>query len=147
MAQWKKLKRIKKRYYTERLAFLFLSSCGSYQNSSNYDSDGVYSSTQKSNQSNNVQSNGYQTYFNSLQVTEVELTEYLVRTSQRYGMAPEQFAQELQKAGQIQQLVAEVARAKALAGVLSRISIKDASGAAVDLEALAPKPAATPVAE
>jgi trigger factor len=82
-----------------------------------------------------------------VQVTEVELTEYLVRTSQRYGMAPEQFAQELQKAGQIQQLVAEVARAKALAGVLSRISIKDASGAAIDLEALAPKPAATPVAE
>ena len=76
-----------------------------------------------------------------VQVTEVELTEYLVRTSQRYGMAPEQFAQELQKAGQIQQLVAEVARAKALAGVLSRISIKDASGAAIDLEALAPKPA------
>jgi len=82
-----------------------------------------------------------------VQVTEVELTEYLVRTSQRYGMAPEQFAQELQKAGQIQQLVAEVARAKALAGVLSRISIKDASGAAVDLEALAPKPAASPVQE
>jgi trigger factor len=76
-----------------------------------------------------------------VQVTEVELTEYLVRTSQRYGMAPEQFAEELQKAGQIQQLVAEVARAKALAGVLSRISIKDASGAAIDLEALAPKPA------
>jgi trigger factor len=39
--------------------------------------------------------------------------------------------------------VAEVARAKALAGVLSRISIKDASGAAVDLEALTPKPAAS----
>jgi trigger factor len=82
-----------------------------------------------------------------VQVTEVELTEYLVRTSQRYGMAPEQFAQELQKAGQIQQLVAEVARAKALAGVLSRISIKDASGAAVDLEALAPKPAVSEVQE
>jgi trigger factor len=77
-----------------------------------------------------------------VQVTEVELTEYLVRTSQRYGMAPEQFAQELQKAGQIQQLVAEVARAKALAGVLGRVSIKDASGNTVDLESLAPKPAA-----
>ena len=77
-----------------------------------------------------------------VQVTELELTEYLVRTSQRYGMAPEQFAEQLQKAGQIQQLVAEVTRAKALAGVLSRIAIKDESGAVIDLEALAPKPAA-----
>jgi trigger factor len=74
-----------------------------------------------------------------VQVTEIELTEYLVRTSQRYGMAPQQFAEELQKAGQIQQLVAEVTRAKALASVLGRITVKDASGNLIDLEALAPK--------
>jgi trigger factor len=79
----------------------------------------------------------------SVQVTEVELTEYLVRASSRYGMAPEQFAQELSKAGQISQLVAEVGRAKALAGVLSRVTVMDASGNAVDLEALQPQPAAT----
>jgi trigger factor len=75
-----------------------------------------------------------------VQVTEIELTEYLVRTSQRYGMAPQQFAEELQKAGQIQQLVAEVTRAKALASVLGRITVKDASGNLIDLEALAPQP-------
>ena len=75
-----------------------------------------------------------------VQVTEIELTEYLVRTSQRYGMAPQQFAEELQKAGQIQQLVAEVTRAKALASVLGRITVKDASGTVIDLEALAPQP-------
>ena len=74
-----------------------------------------------------------------VQITEIELTEYLVRTSQRYGMAPQQFAEELQKAGQIQQLVAEVTRAKALASVLGRITVKDASGNLIDLEALAPK--------
>ena len=74
-----------------------------------------------------------------VQVTEIELTEYLVRTSQRYGMAPQQFAEELQKAGQIQQLVAEVTRAKALASVLGRITVKDVSGNMIDLEALAPK--------
>ena len=74
-----------------------------------------------------------------VQITEIELTEYLVRTSQRYGMAPQQFAEELQKAGQIQQLVAEVTRAKALASVLGRITVKDASGNVIDLEALAPK--------
>ena len=79
----------------------------------------------------------------SVEVTEIELTEYLVRTSSRYGMAPEQFAQELSKAGQISQLVAEVGRAKALAGVLSRVTVKDASGNAVDLEALRPQLAAT----
>jgi len=73
-----------------------------------------------------------------VQVTEVELTEYLVRSSQRYGMAPEKFAEELQKAGQISQLVAEVTRAKALASVLGRITVKDASGAVIDLEALRP---------
>jgi trigger factor len=74
-----------------------------------------------------------------VQITEIELTEYLVRTSQRYGMAPQQFAEELQKAGQIQQLVAEVTRAKALASVLGRITVKDASGKVIDLEDLAPK--------
>jgi trigger factor len=76
-----------------------------------------------------------------VQVNEIELTEYLVRMSQRYGMGPEQFAQELQKAGQISQVVAEVTRAKALASVLARISVVDKSGNAVDLEALRPQTA------
>jgi trigger factor len=75
----------------------------------------------------------------SVEVNEMELTEYLVRQSQRYGMAPEQFAQELQKQGQIATLVSEVARSKALAGVLGRITIKDASGNTIDLEALRPQ--------
>ena len=76
-----------------------------------------------------------------IQITEMELTEYLVRTSQRYGMPPEQFAQELQKAGQIAQLVSEVTRAKALASVLERITVKDASGNVIDLQALRPQAA------
>ena len=80
----------------------------------------------------------------AVEVTEIELTEYLIRTSSRYGMGPEQFAQELSKAGQISQLVAEVARAKALASVLSRVSVVDASGKSVDLEALRPQPAVAP---
>ena len=73
-----------------------------------------------------------------VQVNEIELTEYLIRMSQRYGMGPEQFAQELQKAGQISQVVAEVTRAKALASVLARITVLDASGNKVELEALRP---------
>ena len=78
----------------------------------------------------------------SVEVTEIELSEYLIRTSARYGMAPEQFAQELSKAGQISQLVAEVARAKGLAAILARITVKDKSGQTIDLEALTPKPEA-----
>jgi trigger factor len=74
-----------------------------------------------------------------VQVTEIELTEYLIRMSQRYGMGPEQFAQELQKAGQISQVVAEVTRAKALASVLGRVSVVDKSGNSIDLEALRPQ--------
>ena len=82
-----------------------------------------------------------------VQITEIELTEYLVRTSQRYGMAPQQFAEELQKAGQISQLVAEVTRAKALASVLGRITVKDPSGAVIDLEELRPQPSPADLVE
>jgi trigger factor len=73
-----------------------------------------------------------------VQITEVELTDYLVRMSQRYGMGPEQFAQELQKAGQITQVIAEVTRAKALASVLGRIAVVDKAGTKIELEELRP---------
>ena len=75
----------------------------------------------------------------NVQVTEIELTEYLVRSSQHYGMAPEKFAEELQKSGRISELVADVTRSKALASVLGRITVKDASGGVIDLEALRPQ--------
>ena len=75
-----------------------------------------------------------------VQVNEAELTEYLIRTAARYGMTPEQFAQQLSEAGQIAALMAEVARTKALAVVLERVKIKDASGREVDLSKLNPKP-------
>lgn len=75
-----------------------------------------------------------------VQVAEAELTEYLIRTAARYGMSPDQFAQQLSQAGQIAALMAEVSRTKALATVLERVKIKDASGRAVDLSKLNPKP-------
>ena len=74
-----------------------------------------------------------------VQVSEGELTEYLIRTAARYGMSPEQFAQQLTQANQIAALMAEVARTKALAVVLERVKIKDASGRPVDLSKLTPK--------
>jgi trigger factor len=75
----------------------------------------------------------------SVAVNETELTEYLVRAAARYGMSPDQFIKEVSDAGQVTTMVAEVARAKALAGVLARVQVVDKSGKKVDLEALAPK--------
>ena len=76
----------------------------------------------------------------NVQVSEAELTEYLIRSSARYGMAPEQFVQEISNSGQITSVVADVSRAKALAVVLEQVAVEDASGRKVDLEALRPKP-------
>ncbi len=82
-----------------------------------------------------------------VQVSEAELTEYLIRTAARYGMSPDQFAQQLSQAGQIAALMAEVSRTKALATVLERVKIKDASGRAIDLSKLNPKPATEAASE
>ena len=81
-----------------------------------------------------------------VQVSEAELTEYLIRTAARYQMTPDQFAQQITQAGQVATLMAEVARTKGLASVLERVKVKDASGNAVDLSALAPKKAEEPQA-
>ena len=75
----------------------------------------------------------------SVAVNESELTEYLVRAASRYGMTPDQFIKEVSQAGQVTTMVAEVARAKALAQVLGRVKVVDKSGKKVDLEALVPK--------
>jgi trigger factor len=75
----------------------------------------------------------------SVAVNESELTEYLVRAASRYGMSPDQFIKEVSQAGQVRTMVAEVARAKALAQVLGRVKVVDKSGKKVDLQALAPK--------
>ena len=83
----------------------------------------------------------------SVQVSEMELTEYMMRTASRYGMAPQDFANRLAQSGNINSMVAEVARAKALANILNRISVVTESGKKVDLEALAPKKMTEPATE
>ncbi len=72
-------------------------------------------------------------------VNDAELSDYLIRASQRYGMAPEEFLKQVSEAGQIQMMVAEVARAKALATALSKAKVVTKSGKKVDLDALRPK--------
>ncbi|MFM8253679.1 MAG: trigger factor, partial [Actinomycetota bacterium] len=74
-----------------------------------------------------------------VEVSEEELSEFIVRTSMRYGMPPDQFANEVAKAGQLSSLVADVARSKALAVVLGRATIVDKNGKSVDIEALRPQ--------
>ena len=71
-------------------------------------------------------------------VSEAELTEFIIRSAMRYGMPPEQFAQEVAQAGRISSLVADVARTKALAVILEQCKVVDSKGKAVDLEALRP---------
>jgi trigger factor len=71
-------------------------------------------------------------------VSQPELIEYLVMSAQQYGMSPDAFAQAVDEAGQVQAMVAEVARRKALAVVLEHAAITDESGNAVDLEELRP---------
>jgi trigger factor len=72
-------------------------------------------------------------------VSQQELIEYLISSSQQYGMDPNAFAKAVDEAGQVPAMVSEVARRKALAVVLSRAAIKDASGNVVDLELLVPR--------
>ncbi|WP_010203053.1 trigger factor [Salinibacterium sp. PAMC 21357] len=70
-----------------------------------------------------------------IKVSQEELTSYLVQGAQQYGMEPGEFIQVLDKNGQIPAMVAEVARSKALAVVLSKAKVVDTKGKAVDVSA------------
>lgn len=70
-----------------------------------------------------------------LGVTEAELTSQLVRRAQSMGVAPDVLAQQIVGGGNLQALVGEVLRGKALALVLQEAVVTDASGRPVDLEA------------
>ena len=73
-----------------------------------------------------------------VQVGQQELIEFLVMTSQQYGMDPNTFAQSIDQEGQIPAMVGEVARRKALAAVLEKVAVKDTAGNVVDLNAAVP---------
>ncbi len=75
-----------------------------------------------------------------LSVGEGELSEYIVRNAPRYGMTPDDFANQIVASGQVAAVVGEVVRAKALAFVLEHAKLTDESGQVVDLEALRDDP-------
>jgi len=66
-------------------------------------------------------------------VEEYEILDYLVTLSRQYGMDPEEFIQQMQRANRIPAVVAEVVRSKATAFALRRATVKDASGTVLDL--------------
>ena len=66
------------------------------------------------------------------QVGQDELTERIIFQAQRYGMAPEEFIQQVQQANQLGAVFADVRRGKALASVVDRVNVTDTTGATVD---------------
>lgn len=68
-----------------------------------------------------------------VKVSQDELTQYLVQSAAQYGMEPNEFVKILSESNQIPAMVAEVARNKALAIVLSKAKVVDTNGKAVDI--------------
>jgi trigger factor len=68
-----------------------------------------------------------------IKVDEQELIQYLVQSSQQYGMAPNEFIKIVSEQGQVPMFVAEVSRRKALALVVEAAEVTDSKGNKVDL--------------
>jgi trigger factor len=68
-----------------------------------------------------------------VQVSQDELTQYIVQSAAQYGMAPQDFINTLQQGNQLPAIVGEVARNKALAVALGTVNVVDTDGKAVDL--------------
>jgi trigger factor len=68
-----------------------------------------------------------------VKVSQDELTQYLIQSAAQYGMEPNEFVKILSESNQIPAMVAEVARNKALAIVLSKAKVVDTNGKAVDI--------------
>jgi trigger factor len=71
-----------------------------------------------------------------IQVTDDEYGHEIVHRANRAGVAPQQYYDQLTRAGMAGAVYGDVRRGKALAALLGRVSIKDSSGAPVPLDAL-----------
>jgi trigger factor len=69
----------------------------------------------------------------NVQVSQDELTQYLIQSAAQYNMAPQDFVNALQQGNQLPALVGEVARNKALAIALGKVTVVDTDGKPVDL--------------
>ncbi|MGM1016554.1 MAG: trigger factor [Actinomycetota bacterium] len=68
-----------------------------------------------------------------VQVSQEELSQYLIQSAAQYNMAPQEFIEALQSSNQLPALVGEVARNKALAIALGKVKVVDSNGKPVDL--------------
>ena len=66
------------------------------------------------------------------EVSQEELMDHIGFTAAQYGMDPNQFIMQLQQAGQIGSLFADVRRGKALAINIAKSSVKDSEGNEID---------------
>ncbi|GAA5029763.1 trigger factor [Microbacterium fluvii] len=73
----------------------------------------------------------------NVQVSQDELTQYLIQSAAQYGMAPQEFVDALQQQNQLPVVIGEVARNKALAVALGKVTVVDTNGKAVDLTGFA----------
>ncbi|KRF17712.1 trigger factor [Nocardioides sp. Soil797] len=73
-----------------------------------------------------------------LGVDQQELSEHLVRRAQQSGQDPQEFANHMFEHNHIPDLVQEILRGKALATIVESATVKDQSGAVVDLKNLRP---------
>lgn len=71
-----------------------------------------------------------------IQVSDDEFGHEIVHRAQRAGVAPQQFYDQLVRSGAAGAVFGDVRRGKALASIMDRITIKDATGEAVSLDAL-----------
>ncbi|WP_066904694.1 trigger factor [Millisia brevis] len=78
-------------------------------------------------------------------VSQDELTQNIIFQAQRYGMAPEQFIQQIQQANQLPALFADVRRSKALASIVDRVSVTDTNGVVVDTKEMFGDPEDEPI--
>ena len=69
-----------------------------------------------------------------VQVSQEEFTQYLIQASSQYGMSPQDFIQALQQGNQLQAIMGDVARNKAIAVVLGKVEVVDSNGDAVNLD-------------
>ena len=68
-----------------------------------------------------------------VQVSQDELTQYLIQSSAQYGMEPGEFIKVLDENGQIPAMVGEVARGKTLALILEKANVVDTKGKKIDV--------------
>jgi trigger factor len=68
-----------------------------------------------------------------VQVSQDELSQYLIQSASQYGMDPGEFIQNLDSNNQIPSMVGEVARSKSLSVALAGVKVVDTKGKKVDL--------------